>query len=229
MLYLQRKEDNLKEYYKILKNVTLFEGLKEEELESVLNCLSSKTTRYGKNQVILHHGENTTNIGIVLSGQTQVMKEDYYGNRNLIANLSEGMLFGETFVCADIKTLPVSVISTTESVILWIDYRRIISPCTQVCSFHSTLIYNMLRILSMKNLLLSQKIEFISKRTTREKLVAYLSSEAQKNGSNHFLIPFNRQELADYLSVDRSAMSAELSRLKSEGILDYHKNQFTLL
>jgi len=219
----------MKEYFKILKAVTLFENLKEEELESVLSCLSSKISKYGKNQIILQHGDCISDIGIVLTGQTQIVKEDYYGNRNLIANLSEGMLFGETFVCADIKTLPVSVISTTESVILWIDYHRIISPCTQVCSFHSTLIYNMLRIVSMKNLLLSQKIEFTSKRTTRDKLLAYLSSEAQKSESNHFIIPFNRQELSDYLNVDRSAMSAELSKLRVEGVITYTKNHFTLL
>lgn len=219
----------MKEFLRILKGVTLFEGLTEEELGDVLGCLSAKSTKYGKNQIILQHGDRTTYIGIVLSGQTQIMKEDYYGNRNLIANLSEGMLFGETFVCADIKTLPVTVISITESEILWIDYRRIISPCTQICSFHSTLIYNMLRIVSMKNLLLNQKIEFTSKRTTREKLLAYLSSEAQKAESNQFQIPFNRQELADFLCVDRSAMSAELSRLRDDNLLLFHKNQFTLL
>lgn len=219
----------MKEYSKILKSVALFEGLKEEELDAVLSCLSAKTGKYSKNQIILQHGESTTNIGIVLSGQVQIIKEDYYGNRNLFANLSESMLFGETFICADIKTLPVSVISTTESVILWIDYRRIISPCNQVCSFHSTLIYNMLRIVAMKNILLNQKIEFTSKRTTREKLIAYLSAEAQKIDNNHFTIPFNRQELADYLNVDRSAMSAELGKLRDEGLIDFHKNEFTLL
>ncbi len=219
----------MNQYINILKSVTLFEGLKEEEMEAVLSCLSAKTGSYAKNQMIFNHGDQTTNIGIILSGQAQVIKEDYYGNRNLITNLVEGMLFGETFVCADIKTLPVSVICTAESIILWVDYRRIISPCTQACAFHSTLIYNMLKIVSMKNLILSQKIEFTSKRTTKEKLLSFLSSEAQRSGSNHFFIPFNRQELADYLSVDRSAMSYELSKLQKERRLTFHKNEFTLL
>ena len=174
-------------------------------------------------------GESIEKFGIVLSGQVQVVQDDYYGNRSILGKIDIGNLFGESFACAEIKTLPVSVITTTESELLFIDCHRLAVPCAKACGFHSRLIQNMLSIVSMKNIALTQKIEFTSKRTTREKLMAYLSSEAKNARSSRFCIPFNRQELADYLSVERSAMSAELSKLRNDGVLKFHKNQFDLL
>jgi len=219
----------MKKYFETLKKVTLFEGINDNDLQSLLSCLSARVVHYDKNQTIFLSGEKNVNVGIVLSGQVHIIKEDYYGNRHILANIDEGNLFGETFACADIKVLPVSVFATTESKILFIDYRKIITPCSNACAFHSKLIYNMLQIVSMKNILLNQKIEFTSKRTTREKLIAYLCLQAQKLNNNKFSIPFNRQELANYLSVDRSAMSAELCKLRDDGVLKFKKNQFELL
>ncbi len=219
----------MKKYYDTLKSITLFEGIDEADFTSLLTCLKAHTTHYHKNRTIFQIGDAAVNVGILLTGQAQVIKEDYYGNRALLTNLDQGMLFGETFVCANIKKLPVSVIATAESDILFIDYRRLTTSCTNACNFHNRIIQNMLRILAMKNLILNQKIEFIQKRSTREKLLAYLSFEAQRAGSNHFTIPFNRQELADYLSVDRSAMSAELCRLRDSGMLEFNKSNFNLL
>ena len=151
-----------------------------------------------------------------------------FENKNIVAFIEKGQLFGEAFACADLKILPVSVFSAEDSEIMLIDYRKIITTCSNTCSFHSKLIYNMLRIVANKNIILSQKIEFISKRTTKEKLLAYLSSEAKKAGSNSFSIPFSRQELADFLSVDRSAMSAELCKLRDSGVIEFNKNKFVL-
>ena len=219
----------MKKYLEMLKKVTLFEGINDNDLQSLLPCLSARVVHYDKNQTIFLNSEKSINVGIVLSGQVHIIKEDYYGNRHIIANIDEGNLFGETFACADIKVLPVSAFATTESEILFINYSRIITPCTNACAFHSKLIYNMLRIVSMKNIILNQKIEFTSKRTTREKLLAYLCVEAQKCNNNSFSIPFNRQELADYLSVDRSAMSAEICKLRDDGVLKFNKNRFELL
>lgn len=215
--------------YELLKTAALFEGIAEKELEALLTCLSAKVTHYDKSETVLMYGADTSQFGIVLAGHVQVINEDYYGNRSIVAIIEQGMLFGEAFAFADVKTLPVSVLATAESDILFINFRKLITTCSEACTFHSKIIYNMLHIVAAKNLLLSQKIEFISKRTTREKLLAYLSAEAQKAGSNHFIIPFNRQELADFLSVDRSAMSAELSKLREEGFIQFHKNQFELL
>lgn len=219
----------MKKYSDVLKTVKLFEDIKEADLQPLLSCLSARMVHYNSGQTIFLSGESIKQFGIVLSGQVNVVQDDYYGNRSILARIDVGNMFGESFACAEAETLPVSVIATTESEILFIDCHRLSSPCANACSFHSRLIQNMLRIVSMKNIDLTQKIEFTSKRTTREKLMAYLSAEAKKAGSNKFSIPFNRQELADYLSVERSAMSAELSKLKNDNVLKFHKNEFELL
>jgi CRP-like cAMP-binding protein len=219
----------MKKYLEILKKVKLFKGIEESNLMALLSCLSGKLQHYEKNEIVLMSGESTNSFGIVLAGEIQIVQEDYYGNRCILAKTGVGNLFGESFACAQTKNLPVSVIATTESDLFFIDCRKLASPCANSCTFHSSLIQNMLHITAMKNISLMQKIEFITKRTTQEKLLAYLSSEAQRAGSNCFSIPFNRQELADYLSVDRSAMSAELGKLRDDGILKYNKNYFELL
>lgn len=219
----------MKKYLGALKAVDLFKGIEESDLDSLLSCLSAKAAHYKKGQTVFFSGESVERFGIVLSGEVQVIQEDYYGNRSILAKIGAGDLVGESFAYAEMKTLPVSVVATTESVLLFIDYYKLTVPCTNACEFHSKLIQNMLSILSMKNILLTQKIEFTSRRTTREKLLAYLSAEAKRAGSNRFSIPFNRQELADYLCVERSAMSAELSKLRDDGVLSFHKSEFELL
>jgi CRP-like cAMP-binding protein len=216
-------------YLQILKSAALFTGIEESELEPLLSCLGAKTAYFEKNQIIFMSGDQINSFGIVLSGQVQVYQEDYYGNRSIFANLGQGDLVGESFACSETKTLPVSASATTESALLFIDSRRLAAPCANACAFHSRLIRNLLNIIAMKNIALTQKIEFTSRRTTREKLLAYLSAEAQKAKSSSFSIPYNRQELADYLAVDRSAMSAELCRLRDSGVLNFRKNRFELL
>ncbi|MEA4895554.1 MAG: Crp/Fnr family transcriptional regulator [Oscillospiraceae bacterium] len=219
----------MEKYLDVLKTVRLFKGIEESDLLPLLSCLCAKVVYYEKGRTVFSCGESIEKFGIVLSGQVQVVQDDYYGNRSILAKVDAGNLFGESFACAETKTLPVSVIATTESELLFIDCRRLAVPCAKACGFHSRLIQNMLGIVSIKNIALTQKIEFTSKRTTREKLLAYLSAEAKKAGSGRFCIPFNRQELSDYLSVERSAMSAELSKLRDDGVLRFHKNQFELL
>ncbi len=219
----------MKNYLDVLKTVKLFKGIEESDLQPLLSCLRAKSIHYEKGQTVFSSGESIERFGIVLSGQVQVVQDDYYGNRSILGKVDIGNLFGESFACAEIKTLPVSVITTAESELLFIDCHRLAVPCAKACGFHGRLIQNMLNIVSMKNIALTQKIEFTSKRSTREKLLAYLSAEATRAGCSHFCIPFNRQELADYLSVERSAMSAELSKLRDDGVLSYRKNQFELL
>jgi len=219
----------MENYINSLKSVSLFSGIEEQDLDSLLNCLSAKIRSYKANASIFSEGDAAEFVGIVLSGEVQVVKDDYFGNRNIVAFISEGQLFGEAFACADVSILPVSVLATSNCTIMLIHYRKILTTCSSCCTFHSKLIYNMLRVVANKNVILNQKIEFISKRTTKEKLMAYLASEAKKVGSNSFSIPFNRQELADYLYVDRSAMSNELSKLRNEGVLEFNKDKFRLL
>ncbi len=218
----------MKKFLTTLRSSALFENIDDAELTSLLSCLSAKTQTFEKKQFIFSEGEKIKTVGIVLSGQVQVVKEDFYGNKNIVSVFETGELFAETFVCSDAKTLPVSVVCAADSEIMFVDFKKLITTCGNSCGFHHRLILNMLRILADKNILLNQKMEITAKRTTREKLLAYLSAEAKKAGGGIFDIPMNRQELADFLSVDRSAMSAELSKLRDEGVLDYSKNHFTL-
>ena len=191
----------MKNDIKILQMSPLFTGVNEQDMEEMISCLDGQMKTYGKNERILTEAETLKKVGVILKGCVQVENEDVFGNRNIQEMLEPGELFGAAYACAGIKNSPVSITSISE---------------------------NMVYILARKNVMLSEKIGHISKRSTREKLLSYLSSQSKKAGSRHFFIPFNRQELADYLCVERSAMSAELSKLRGEGLLDYKKFEFWL-
>ncbi|GHV49629.1 Crp/Fnr family transcriptional regulator [Synergistales bacterium] len=174
-------------------------------------------------------GEDVTAIGIVLSGGVHVLQEDFWGSRAILSHVAPGELFAEAFSCAGVGSLPVSVITTEPSEILFLDYKRVATTCSSSCAFHTGLIKNMMQILAGGNVMLTQKIEHLTRHTTREKLLSYLSEQARQAGQSAFEVPFNRQELADYLSVDRSAMSSELCKMRDDGILRFCKNHFELL
>lgn len=212
----------------ILKTTALFKNIDEMDIQSLLGCLHATTSHVKKGQLIIMSGDRTNRFGIVLEGQIQISYEDYYGNKNILGNIDAGGLFGGSFAFTENKKFLVNVTAITASTLLFIDHRLLAAPCAQACPFHQKLIQNMLHIMAEKNIQLVQKIEFTSKRTTREKLLAFLSFQAQAAGNSKFSIPYNRQELADYLSVDRSAMSAELCKLRDSGILKFHKNRFEL-
>lgn len=218
----------MEKYVQSLTGVPLFRGIPPDELSELLNCLQAKESAYPKQAVILLEGQPVTRLGIVLSGTVQIVQEDFLGNRNIVAEFTKGSLFAESYACVPTDSLPVTVLSVTESEVLWLDYRRVVSTCSSACRFHTRLIENMLTILARKNILLNRKIEHLSKRTTREKILSYLAEQSARQGKAEFDIPFNRQELADYLCVDRSAMSNELSRLQKEGILRFQRNHFAL-
>lgn len=206
----------------------LFTGVAESELAALLDCLQAKQLHYEKDEFILLAGNPVTDVGIVLSGSVQIIQEDIWGNRSILAHISPGGLFAEAFSCAVTKQSPVSVRANESSDILLINYQKIITVCSSACVFHSRLISNMLRVLASKNIMLTKKLEFVTQRSTREKVLSYLSECALKADSKDFSIEYSRQELADYLSVDRSALSRELAQMKKEGVLDYSKNSFVL-
>lgn len=218
----------MKDLYNFLSGVPLFHGIAPDELSGMLKCLNAREASYKKQDIILLEGQPVSSVGIVLSGKVQIIKEDFDGSRNIMSDIGKGNLFAEAYSCVKTESLPVTVLSVTDSEILFVDYMKIISVCSSACKFHTRLIENMMRILASKNILLNRKIEHISKRTTREKLLAYLSDQAAKSGKREFDIPYNRQELADYLCVDRSAMSNELCKLQDDGILVFHLNHFRL-
>lgn len=216
------------EHMSVIRAAPLFQNIDEEEVFGLLGCLHGKPRVYEKGALILRAGEPVTGFGMVLTGRVQVLREDLYGTRTLLAQLGTGDLFAEAFAFASAPVLPVSVEAASDCSALFLDHTRILSPCANSCAFHTQLIRNMMGILARKNLLLNSKIQHISRRTTREKLLSFLNEQAHTHKSAQFIIPFDRQELADYLCVERSAMSAELSRLQKEGVLSYHKSAFKL-
>ena len=218
----------MKDYYEVLKKCSLFKGIEPEELSGLLACLGAVQSRWGKGQAVLAEGDPADRFGIVLEGSLQVVREDYYGNRSLLTVVHPAELFAEAFACAGVEQIPVSVIAAEESCVLMVECRRLLTLCGNACGFHSQLIANLLQVVSGKNLMLNRKIELMSRKTTREKLLAYLLGQAKAKGSAEFTIPYDRQGLADYLGVERSAMSAELSKLGAEGLVEYKKNWFRL-
>lgn len=212
----------------ILKECELFCDIENDDIEKVLGCLEAKIKSCNKNEIILNTGDTTDMLSIVLSGKVIIFSDDYWGNRTIINMAFPSDIFGEAFSCIKNIPLPVSVIAAEKAEIMFISSQKIMSPCAEFCSFHNILFKNLNKILAKKNIALLEKISHITKRTTREKLISYLSVEAQKNKNDDFYIPFNREKLADYLSVDRSAMSNELCKMRDEGILSFEKNHFIL-
>ena len=219
----------MKEFFEILKRCPLFEGIPLEDLDAMLSCIGGHTVEVGKGQSIFQEGDPATHVGMVLSGAVRLVRADYYGNRSIVAHIGPAELFGETYACAAVTALPVSVVADTDSKVLLMDCRRITTSCTNACIFHNRMIFNLLRMVATKNLVFDQKIQVTSQRTTREKLMAFLLNQAKLQGSSSFTIPYDRQGLADYLEVDRSGLSAEISKLRKEGILESSRSQFTLL
>lgn len=228
MLDFQQKGVNMNDYLDILETIELFNGINKNEIAELLPCLSAKHCHYKSDEIIFLSNQQITKFGIVLFGEVQIIHEDYYGNRNILTKLTVGNLFGESFACSPYNNLPVNVIAASDVDVLLIECPKVTKTCKNCCDYHNRLIQNLLGIIAKKNILLNQKLEILSKRTTKDKLLAYLSYEAKRLNNNQFSIPFNRQELADYLGVERSAMSVELSKLKNEGLLDYNRNDFKI-
>ena len=215
--------------YEVLAACPLFEGVSRQDMEAMLQCMQACIIDMPKGGAVFRVDGPAEYVGILLSGGVRVFRDDFDGNRAIQATIQPGELFGETFACAGIARLPVSVEADQSSRVLLIRLKRIIETCPSACGFHNRVVLNLLKVVAAKNLLLNRKLEIVSRRTTREKLMAYLSFQARAAGSNHFAIPFDRQGLADYLGVDRSALSAEIGKLRREGVLESDRSAFTLL
>ena len=219
----------MRKFLNVFKKCPLFFDVSDDDIITMLGCLKARTDMFDKNYTILSEESPAKYIGIVLSGSVQITQTDYYGNRSILGNLCEGELFAEAFACMQMASMPVSVVANEKSNIMFIDCNHILHTCQNGCPHHQQLIYNLMKVLALKTVMFQQKIEVISKRTTREKLLTYLTTCAKKNNRNSFKIPFNRQELADYLEVDRSGLSAQISKLRKEGVLECRGNYFNLL
>ena len=217
----------MKEYPPILRSVKLFGGIDATGLDSMLDCVDARTRAYRKGRIILLAGDKPQHIGIVLNGQLHIVREDYDGNRSLIAVLAPGDIFAEALCFAAVEESPVTVIAEQDSSVLLLSYERIINTCPNSCSFHREFIRNMLELIAVKNLRLQSHMEILSLKSIRAKVMLFFESFAAKRG-REITIPLNREEMADYLCVERSALSHELARMKRDGLIEYKKNRFLL-
>lgn len=214
--------------FAVLARCPLFDGVSEGEIEAMLDCMGARRVSVPRGGLILRAEDPAEEMGILLSGAARVQRDDFYGNRAIQAALEPGDMFGEAFACAEVRRLPVSVEAVRDCEALMLRVGKVIGPCPSACAFHHRVVLNLLREMAGKNLRLNRKLEITSRRTTREKLLAYLTGEAEQTGDTTFTIPFDRQGLADYLGVDRSALSSEIGKLRREGVLASEKSRFTL-
>ena len=218
----------MQKYIALIKRCPLFQGIGEEDILRVLPCLGARIQHCDKDEVLLREGEPAPYFGILLSGRAHISATDYFGVRSLVAEIGKGDLFAESFTLAGVP-MPVSVTAVEPGTFLLIDGARLTRTCEHSCPFHQKVIYNLMQILALKNIELHQRREITSRRTTREKLLAYLHLLARQQQSRTLQIPFDRQALADFLGVDRSGLSHEIGKLRQEGILQCRKNHFKLL
>ena len=215
------------QYFAILHSVPLFRGIAADDLSAMLGCLNAEIASYAKGEILLLAGEKPTHVGVVLSGSLQIVKEDYVGTRTLVAHLQPGDFFAEALCCAKVPEIPVTVVADAKAVVMRLDFTRILQTCSSACTFHHRLIANMLEVIARKNLFLQSCMEIMRLKSVRAKVLGYLTAfPAKQNG--YITIPLSREEMADYLCVDRSALSHELMKMKRDCLLDYHKNTFAL-
>ena len=211
-----------------LSNTNLFHGITPEEVTSMLNCLKAEEKHYKKDEIIYRTGDTVHKIGIVITGSVSIEYDDFWGNKSVLDKIGQGQVFGETYACAPGEVLMINVVASENTIVLFLDVAKTLQPCSSACGYHGKLIRNLLTISSQKNLTLSRRIFHTSSKSIRGRLLSYLSFQATRQGKNEFDITFNRQQLADYLSVDRSALSNELSKMQREGLITVNRNHFCI-
>ena len=209
-------------------NSPLFYGIQPEDRKAMLGCIGYHIGTFKKGDIVAFEEENIKHIGILLSGAVDMIKEDLWGNKTMLVRMRKDELFGETFACGSDNLSVVTFMVSEDAKILFLPFDRVMHSCTMACQFHHRLIENMVHIIADKNRDLMRKVEVVSKRTIREKLLAYLSIQAQIQESRYFEIPLGRVELAEYLCVDRSALTRELAKMKEDGLIDYDCNCFRM-
>lgn len=211
-----------------LSKIPIFQGIEEPEIASLLQCLQATERTYQKGETILSEGSITENMGIVLSGMALISCGDIWGNTSVLGHVTPGSVFAEVYACIPGEPLLITVSAAEDTTVLFMNVGRILSTCTNACPFHTRLARNLLTVCAHKSLQLSQRILHTSSKSIRGRLMSYFSQCAKQAGNSIFQIPYNRQQLADYLGVDRSAMCHELSKMQKEGLISYEKNRFSL-
>lgn len=218
----------MKKYLPILRNSPFFKGLSDNEILSILHCVNASAISRKKDSYIFSAGDSTEVMGLVASGCVLIIQEDIWGHRNILAKCHAGDFFGEPYAASQGAVLNISVVAEEDCQIILLNVERLLVSCQSACVHHQKLIRNLVSVLANKTLILNDKITHVGKRTTRDKLLSYLSSESIRQSSLSFDIPFDRQQLADYLCIDRAAMSVELSKLQKEGLIKTNRKHFEL-
>ena len=213
---------------RLLVNTRLFRGIGEEELETLLDCLGAIRRTYDRGEVILREGEPTERMGVVLSGMVLIESGDLWGGRHILGSAGPGAVFAEAYACIPGEPLMVSVSAAEATEALFLHVGRAMTVCASACAFHTRLVQNLLGLCAEKSLQLSRRILHTGAKTIRGRLLSYFSEQVRRSGSYAFRIPYDRQQLADYLGVDRSALCGELSKMRRDGLIRYRKNQFEL-
>lgn len=210
-----------------ISKTALFQGCSEEDIFTMAKHLDFRTNRYRKGEVILSAGSIVTDIGLVLSGSVRIEHTDLWGNKSILGITPAGGVFAESYACIPNEPMLVDAAANEDCKILFVSFPKLFAPCP-AWGCQSRLIQNLLAISAGKNLLLSKRSLHTSPKTIRGRLLSYFSQEALAQGSRKITIPFDRQQLADYLNLDRSALSKELGKMKRDGLMEYRKNVFEL-
>lgn len=205
--------------------ISLFYGVSPDEVASLLGCLGAMTKQYKKGSVIFAEGEITESLGIVLEGHVLLQHHDVWGTSSILGSAWSGDTFGESYACSFGQVLQISAIAAEETKVLFLNVNRVLTTCSHACVFHTTLIQNLLTVCAQKNLELSRRMMHTTPKTIRGRLLSYFSECVKKEKNDTFQLVYNRQQLADYLGVDRSAMCSELSKMQKDGLICYHRNQ----
>lgn len=211
-----------------MSGTELFQGIGEHEIRAMLPCLLAREKVYDKAEIIFHAGDTVTEIGLVEQGSVNVVVNFYWGDSNIFGHIGRGDVFAQNFAALPGLKLNCDIVAAEKTTILFLNLNRLLTTCQRGCSYHQQLIYNLVGISAAKNLDLSNRMMHIAPKSIRGRLLSYLSAQAQEKGDSQFTIPFSRQQLADYLGVDRSALSHELSKMRADGLLTFHKNEFKL-
>ncbi|MGI6361787.1 MAG: Crp/Fnr family transcriptional regulator [Bacillota bacterium] len=218
----------MQKYFSELKNIALFAGIHDADIPEILQCLGGYEKKYTKGEFIFDVGDRIDEVGILLAGKLQIIKDDVSGNRNILQEYFQIGTFAESLSFSALPHSPFSVIASQDCEILFIPLNRVLNVCSAACSFHTRMLENSLRMIANENILFNEKIDIISQRSIRDKIMRYLLLQSEKKSSDSFTIPFSRNELADYICVDRSALSRELSKMSKEGIIEFTKSDFTI-
>jgi len=214
--------------YIFLSKMILFKGMTPADIESLLTCMNAQIKSYSRGDIVYNVGDYVKSMGLVLSGSVHIENDDVWGNKTILDKISAGQIFAETYACVPDEPLMINVVANEKTDVLFLNIEHMLTTCTNACAFHSKIIRNMLYIASQKSLNLSRRILYTSSKTIRGRLLSYLSFQATKQGKQEFDVPFNRQQLADYLNIDRSAMSNELGKMQRDGLIEVNKNHFIL-